>query len=321
MEPIQSSSSTRLEKLLRKGENPDATWNLYKVHRRFFETDDFIKAKEKIKKTEYTSDLATENEESEPRGIRKINRPKRFLDFGDSSSEEDTLQPILQRPPKIVADVNLIHKDYSADDIRSGNTIITTTPQSINSKVSLLPTEKTFTDSDFQKKVITYLSYLKEQNSQILKLLQNQQNASVPPSPHLLPEDLPINIPLNNKESVDIFEQYLSDNRKAEILCIYFSTLGGRNDITSKTNVILRNIMTDFLAAQYSFHGSRNAKNSFVELNLHTVILRAVQTNLPNSTQHEIDNNIKSWLKHAPQRLKFKQANLKFKQAKTNKNN
>lgn len=32
--------------------------------------------------------------------------------------------------------------------------------------------------------------------------------------------------------------------------------------------------MTDFLAAQYSFHGSRNAKNSFVELNLHTVILR-----------------------------------------------
>ncbi|KAI4454232.1 reverse transcriptase (rna-dependent dna polymerase) [Holotrichia oblita] len=183
------------------------------------------------------------------------------------------------------------------------------------------------------KKVFTYLSYLKEQNTQILKLLQNQQNTSVPPSPYLLPEDLPINISLNNKESVDIFEQYLSDNRKAEILCIYFSTLGGRNDITSKTNVILRNIMTDFLAAQYSFHGSRNGKNSFVELNLHTVILRmyllifilvvfilvviagAVQTSLPNSTQHEIDTNIKSWLKHAPQRLKFKQAK------KTNKNN
>lgn len=32
---------TRLEKLLRKGENPDATWNLYKVHRRFFETGNY----------------------------------------------------------------------------------------------------------------------------------------------------------------------------------------------------------------------------------------------------------------------------------------
>ncbi|KAK9680527.1 hypothetical protein QE152_g39033 [Popillia japonica] len=180
---------------------------------------------------------------------------------------------ILQRPPKMVADVNLIHRDYSAEDIRSGNTIIIRTPQSIHSKVSFL-----------QKK------HLQTQ------LLQNQQNASIPPSPYLLPEDLPINIRLNNKESVDIFEQYLSDNRKAENLYIYFSTSGGRNDIASKANVILRNIMTDFLAAQYSFHGSRNGKNSFVELNLHTVILRGVQTNLPNSTQHEIDNNIKSWL-------------------------
>ncbi|KAK9680528.1 hypothetical protein QE152_g39033 [Popillia japonica] len=131
---------------------------------------------------------------------------------------------ILQRPPKMVADVNLIHRDYSAEDIRSGNTIIIRTPQSIHSKVSFL-----------QK-----------------KHLQTQY--------------------------------------------IYFSTSGGRNDIASKANVILRNIMTDFLAAQYSFHGSRNGKNSFVELNLHTVILRGVQTNLPNSTQHEIDNNIKSWL-------------------------
>ncbi|KAK9739913.1 hypothetical protein QE152_g8604 [Popillia japonica] len=135
---------TRLEKLLRKGENPDATWNLYKVHRRL----------EKLLRKGENPD-ATWN-------LYKVHR--RVFETG-------------QRPPKIVAvfqpsyNVNLIPRDYSADDIRSGNTIITTTPQSINSKVSLLPTEKTFTDSDFQKKVITYLSYLKEQNTQILKFM------------------------------------------------------------------------------------------------------------------------------------------------------
>ncbi|KAJ8913071.1 hypothetical protein NQ315_006572 [Exocentrus adspersus] len=63
--------SVAFERALKRGETPDeSTWTLCKVVRSFFEEDDFIKAKKKLKRTEAESDVQSE-EESQSLGKRR----------------------------------------------------------------------------------------------------------------------------------------------------------------------------------------------------------------------------------------------------------
>lgn len=82
----------------------------------------------------------------------------------------------------------------------------------------------------------------------------------------------------------------------------YLSTIGGRGDTTSITNNILRRLLSNQIASSYSFYGKRNNKRSFALLKLNNVVTLSVIKALPGSTEHQVQDCIKVWLKHAPQR-------------------
>jgi len=82
----------------------------------------------------------------------------------------------------------------------------------------------------------------------------------------------------------------------------YLSIIGGRGDITSITNNILRRFLSNQIASSYSFYGKRNNKRSFALLRFNNAVILSVIKALPGSTEHQVQDCIKVWLKHAPQR-------------------
>lgn len=119
---------------------------------------------------------------------------------------------------------------------------------------------------------------VRNQNNEILSILK--ESRSVTGQNLELPSDLPITLPVENSRDLKIFEDYLIENKKFSSMVSsimfpislsdsiysfkvsYFGTLGGR-DVTSKTNTILKSLMSNTVAVDYSFLGTRHNKNSF----------------------------------------------------------
>ncbi|CAG9762341.1 unnamed protein product [Ceutorhynchus assimilis] len=118
--PIKNSSN--FSKVLRRVEqdiDPDK-WKLFGVEKVFYETEDFDKAKEKLRQAEVTSDLHTdldEDPEEKRRLKRKIIKKKVFSDTDDDENENDCSPPKklttkkkldlnLPRPPRIQLKLN-----------------------------------------------------------------------------------------------------------------------------------------------------------------------------------------------------------------------
>ncbi|KAK4875530.1 hypothetical protein RN001_011952 [Aquatica leii] len=80
----QKAFNTALE----KRDSPESNWLVYRMKRRFFESDDLIEAQKKIKLAEDTSDIQTDKEENVS-SRRQRRPPKRFAnyDFDDSGNE------------------------------------------------------------------------------------------------------------------------------------------------------------------------------------------------------------------------------------------
>ncbi|XP_057665090.1 uncharacterized protein LOC130899289 [Diorhabda carinulata] len=89
-------------------------------------------------------------------------------------------------------------------------------------------------------------------------------------------------------------------------LSAYLSTFGGR-DFTGHTNRILNFLFIYSLATNWNFCGKRGEKKTFKNLNVKDVIIGAVRKSSPLVSQKEIEDTIKVWLKHAPEKLKKQQ--------------
>ncbi|KAF5280083.1 hypothetical protein FQR65_LT15097 [Abscondita terminalis] len=82
-------------KSLKAKETPDEhTWEIYKIKKKFFKTDDYQKALHKIKLTEATSDLQSDLGEDEDKPKRKRRAVQKLYDTDESGSEN-----VLPRPP------------------------------------------------------------------------------------------------------------------------------------------------------------------------------------------------------------------------------
>ncbi|KAF5292773.1 hypothetical protein FQA39_LY13818 [Lamprigera yunnana] len=112
--------------------------------------------------------------------------------------------------------------------------------------------------------------------------------------------NIPVGLPLRTVEDVLSLEKYLSNGDNLSALVSYLSTLGGR-DLTNKTNIIFRSLLTNEVAQLYSYRGTGLAKRALSTLNLKTVVVRAVQTGC-SATENDVCSNIKVWLKHTRQR-------------------
>ncbi|KAL1466562.1 hypothetical protein MTO96_026578 [Rhipicephalus appendiculatus] len=112
-----------------------------------------------------------------------------------------------------------------------------------------------------------------------------------------------ISEPFSEMKQLLDFDEAL--NNKKEILVHEFSRLGG-TDARWATKRIMAYCMDDSVASQLSWVG-RKGKRSFCEMKIAKAVADAVCL-LPDATTATVEANIKSWLRHAPERWAAKVA-------------
>ncbi|KAH6933070.1 hypothetical protein HPB50_011832 [Hyalomma asiaticum] len=105
--------------------------------------------------------------------------------------------------------------------------------------------------------------------------------------------------PFSSLEELLAFDEKL-DKEASNTLVNEFVQLGG-SDGNWATKRILAYCMTDEVAAQFSWMG-RKGKRSFSALKIAKVV-KVAASKAPNSTPVIIEAAVKSWLRHAPERL------------------
>ncbi|KAF5307562.1 hypothetical protein FQR65_LT18391 [Abscondita terminalis] len=315
--PFKQQSA--FDKAVQKGAKPDESWILYPITRCFYETaftvvlvDDYLKSREKLKASQDQSDIQSGvDEDNQPiLKKRRIHTPQRLLSFSEEDDEEEGLclkNTGLPRPQKFKSLDRCIDRCTNGSQGHDYNIQRCLTPiiphnSSPTSTASSTHVSNHSQDLDLKKKICTTLLFLKEQNGQIIKLLENLQKPQKPIYNFEIPEDFPVTLPLKNIDDVHKLENYLTlSTENLSRLVSHLSTLGGR-DVASKTNSILSRLMSNDLSTQYSFLGTRNGKKAFSKLMLKTLVNReycAVQAT-SSCTEEEVNSKIKDWLKHAP---------------------
>ncbi|KAF5276619.1 hypothetical protein FQR65_LT16261 [Abscondita terminalis] len=255
---------------LKKGETPTDSWPLYKISRTFFECDDFYKAQRKIKLAEVTSDIQSEEDNFQSKRFRHA--PRRLY---DSSDDEDQTQISRHPRPPFIS----YNKQPNRNFQRKGICDVTA------------PTLCSKTNQDFSQTPCTSADALTFDRP--IPTGDNQ----------ILHSDLPVNLPIKTEEDVKNLELHLIESCHSSALRLYLSTLGGK-DVVSRTNNILKRCLTNSISTKFNYYGKRNLKLAFSNLKLNKVIIDAVKISSHNAAEYEIENCIKAWLKHAPQRLK-----------------
>ncbi|KAK4882719.1 hypothetical protein RN001_006038 [Aquatica leii] len=139
-------------------------WKLYKIKRRFYETDDLRLARAKEKLLETNSDLASE-EDREVVVTRHKRKPARYISESESDEGEVSQLP---RPPPIK---RLQTNSTNLEDTVETHSSFKILPNTSNASLSREP-EIEIDQRAFQYKTLLFLSTLKEQNDQII----NQNN-------------------------------------------------------------------------------------------------------------------------------------------------
>ncbi|XP_028131648.2 uncharacterized protein LOC114327287 [Diabrotica virgifera virgifera] len=93
-----------------------------------------------------------------------------------------------------------------------------------------------------------------------------------------------------------------NDKWKSLVSCL--ASLGG-DTVVSRTNRILKHLITDSVAKGFNFRG-RNDKAAFNILEFYKIIIYVVKSKITTAQEIDIEQAIKNWLKHAPQREKVR---------------
>ncbi|XP_067208803.1 uncharacterized protein [Linepithema humile] len=314
----------KFDKALKTGETVDTEkWTLYSISRIFYRSDDLVKIREKLKQSEIISNLESEEENESIRKKRKRIPNKRICSSSDDEQEEQRKKQ-LPRPP-LVKQINVnntskrLEKDFtlarsdSPLPISTLNTsenispsVTSTASNSVNNNINISTTPRSHrqfihTVDNFEK-LVSLIATVKEQNDEILRWM-NRQNTKNINNVTGLP-DTPFAFPLKTVEELDQLDVYLKTNNDDNIaLSAYLSSLGG-NHVPSKTNRILKYILTDAVAINFNYYGKRSQKRAFSDLSLKNLIVGAVKRSVANTTDKEIEDAIKVWLKHAQDRMK-----------------
>ncbi|XP_036138293.1 uncharacterized protein LOC118647037 isoform X1 [Monomorium pharaonis] len=151
----------------------------------------------------------------------------------------------------------------------------------------------------FSEKIFAKVKKVREEIKELKGILRQQNTEGSIPS---IPDDLAVEFPLKTREELQVLEDYLNSRQNKNAMSLYFTTLGG-DSISTKTNRILKLVLSNELAATFNFTGT-NVKEAFQKLHLKNVIVHGVQKTLPLSTEKDVESAIKIWLKHAPDRIK-----------------
>ncbi|KAK5639478.1 hypothetical protein RI129_011970 [Pyrocoelia pectoralis] len=314
----QKAFNTALE----KRDSPESNWSIYSIKRRFFE-----------------SDIQTDKEEDNCKIRRRRRPPKKFANYDDDYSDDSANGNIQQnrnvkcnarginlaRPPTVVylpqsvdggGFNNLLHNKESETTVEHVNNSYSISNCSVNSFVPSVPVEsfdvRTPTSSNCtspslsssstiaqnnknQDKFLNILLTIQEQNKQILAKLN--ENFSSSPT---VPPNLPVLLPIDTIERLEKLEKHLEVEENFKKLSAYMSSIGGK-DLVSKVNGVLKKLLSNRIAKHFNFYGKRE-KKAFQNLRMNALVLEAIKTSSKGATEKEVENVIKVWLKHAPQR-------------------
>ncbi|XP_064477497.1 uncharacterized protein LOC135391255 isoform X1 [Ornithodoros turicata] len=161
--------------------------------------------------------------------------------------------------------------------------------------------------TEFQKQVLRLLHVVRftlQQHSDVLQAICNQgvNNAVGQTAPNFL-----VKAAFATSEALEEFSKSLNEERQAQLVD-EFSHLGG-TDVRHATRSILSYLLTDTVAREYSWLGQKG-KRKFSMLKFPPLIFQAVRRDkkLATATKSEVEGAIKSWLRHANERCKSKEA-------------
>ncbi|XP_031346846.1 uncharacterized protein LOC116173487 isoform X2 [Photinus pyralis] len=287
------------DKSLHRGELPVIDkWQHTKLARIFFETDDYNTAQRKIKLAEELSDVATDHEQTTTnksttsvceKSKRKRVAPRRLYDDVDESDCSIEEENILPKPPRISIEGR---NNYNSNQILDANpeslplrrsssktsksigsvqsnlspqhssTFLRdkelSTPRSTLSSRSCSSASSTITLIEEQQGSSFQSNPSTEQNKQILAWIQKQSNSSSE-SQINQNQDLPFVLPITKSADLATTETCIKEKEIFNLLVSHLSRLGGK-DVTSKTNNMMRQLLSNDLATKYSFMGSRQEK-------------------------------------------------------------
>ncbi|XP_050510460.1 uncharacterized protein LOC126887142 [Diabrotica virgifera virgifera] len=160
-------------------------------------------------------------------------------------------------------------------------------------------------DTNGLKVLLKHILTIKEQNRKILNILEK----SKPFENSDLPDDFKIKLPIESLQDLEELEIYLTEEENFNTFKSYCASISNLKDVTQKNNRILRSLLTDNIAKHFNYFGNNRRqdrvsnKRPFNQLRLNKVVLDAVKQGT-DFTTHEVENAIKRWLKHAPNRNK-----------------
>ncbi|XP_031328595.1 uncharacterized protein LOC116176353 isoform X2 [Photinus pyralis] len=313
--PPTKQSKTFEKVLLNEDQVIDNKWKLCFVRRTLFESDDYERVKRKLPRAEYTSDLQSSEAEVGSQGdadqdkFQKRKRaPSRRL-LSSSSDEEQTSK--FPRPPTLNLNKQIRHVPSPRQleicepvpDLSSEQSIASTSQSSHNDNNTTLAS-----CLSLQKKLVNDIIFIKEQNKLIIELLRQQKLTQEKIQfENALPANFPVKLPVNAEQEIQLLEQYLTIQDNYDLLRCHLSTFGGKN-INDTTSNILKRVINDSVACSYNYLGTRSNKKPFSQLSLKKVVVDAVKAKQPQAVECDIEQVIKGWLKHAPQRCKLKKS-------------
>ncbi|XP_039293077.1 uncharacterized protein LOC120353431 [Nilaparvata lugens] len=115
----------------------------------------------------------------------------------------------------------------------------------------------------------------------------------------------PARLPMKTEESLLKIEEELRDNHSKNNMVNYLSKIG-ENSINDMTKRIMRRLIGDELAKDYSWFGAKG-KKQFSILQSARVLEKAVKMGFQEATEKTIEEATKNWLRHAPERQTGKQ--------------
>lgn len=131
----------------------------------------------------------------------------------------------------------------------------------------------------------------------ICKLNSSHQNPSRDEDEDVLTQ------PFQDIEDFEKFDAGLGTNGRMKTSLVHqLAGLGG-SAAAPATRRILEAIMGQKVAVQYSWLGQKG-KKKFSVLNVAGLIIRAVKQNFDDAKQADVENVIKTWLRHSGEKLK-----------------
>uniref|UniRef100_A0A1Y1KAW5 DUF4806 domain-containing protein n=1 Tax=Photinus pyralis TaxID=7054 RepID=A0A1Y1KAW5_PHOPY len=330
------------EQLLPSGEE---TWQEYPVIRIFGTSESYERGIRKLRLAETTSNIEdtddTTNIEANNRAKkrrREMAKRKYSSDDHTETDETESLEhlPSFPDPPSLRRDLHMKKlqekPSSSCSTPRSTPTLIhrnspisqsflNETPQmratlkksTSTASPSTMTTSEIASENEFRRLVLSKLNNIIQKIGQIEERLTSIEQWKIHATEDgSVSEEEDTELPLQNLTDLNHFEQKLKDLLFFKKMINMLKRCGGGSDVNSITTRILRQILSNSLAQQFSWAGFKG-KSSFKDLRMAKLLIKTVRTMKNDVTDDLIVEAGSKWLAQAKVRACREEMRIKRK--------